>query len=112
MKTQDKILLTGFLSFSSGYLLGMFFAPEASIKARRAVAEKIKARGQVLEEQLHTLEKQLAKIEGQLKEAGQDLSDKVKEFASSVVPTRLGEMVDWEVDDGELTRDLRHMPKR
>lgn len=115
MRTSGRLLVTVAAAFAGGYLAGLLFAPLSGRQSRSAIAQRARSQSQRLEQQLHALEERLLDAEQQLEEAGHQFSERVRDATHRAmghyVPTFDEEEVDWDVHKGEITRDLRRMPR-
>ena len=109
------MLLTAAAGFAGGLVLGLLLAPEAGRTTRRRLAESARDSTHWMEEQFHALEHQLEEVEHQLQEAGTHLTDRVRAATQSAVDQYLPSMPEdetWGLGHDDLSRDLRHLPRR
>lgn len=115
MKRTTHLLATAVSAFAGGYLAGLLFAPQSGRKARQAIASQARAQTDRLEAQLHALEEQLIAVEQQLEESGYAFSERVRGAAQRTLdhylPTFDEAADEWKLRRGEVTRDLRRMPR-
>ncbi len=116
MQTRKDLFLTALFAFAGGFTAGLLCAPHSGRKSRDLIAARLQAESRRLEQQLHALEKQLAGLEAQVSETGREVSEKVRETAEKVVgqvsPNLPNDPEAWKVEGGELTSELRRMPRR
>lgn len=115
MNTRVSILLTAVAGFAGGLLAGLLLAPQAGRATRRRLAESARDSTHWMEEQFHAFEHQLAEVEHQLQEAGTHLTDRVRAATQDAVDQYLPSMPDdetWALGRDDLSRDLRHLPRR
>ncbi|WP_456428456.1 YtxH domain-containing protein [Rhodocaloribacter sp.] len=116
MHTRRDLFWTALFAFAGGFTAGLLCAPHSGRKSREIIAGRVRAEGRRIEQQLRAMEEQLAALEAQVAAAGREVGEKVREAAERVVdqvtPTLAEDPEAWKVEDEELTRDLRRMPRR
>ncbi|GIV59587.1 YtxH domain-containing protein [Rhodocaloribacter litoris] len=116
MYTNRDLICTALLAFAGGVAAGILFAPDSGRASREKIAARLRAERRRIEQQLRAMEEQLSSLEAQLVSAGQEVGEKVREAAQRVqaqlTPDLPGDPDAWKVEDNELGRDLRRMPRR
>jgi gas vesicle protein len=109
MNAKSSLLVTAATAFVGGFFAGLFYASETGHTVRRRIADQAQHSTRWMEARLHEVETRVHVMEEHLEEAGHEISDKLREATGRYVP-RAEE--DWTVQQGEMTRDLRRMPRR
>ena len=115
MNTRASILLTAVAGLAGGIALGLLLAPAAGRTTRRRLAKSARDSTHWMEEQYHALEHQLEEVEHQLQEASTHLTDRVRAATQSTLDQYLPSMPDdeaWALGRDDVSRDLRHLPRR
>ena len=108
----DRVL-TGLAAFAGGVVAGILLAPQSGAETREQISGEAKASLRRLEGQIQGLEKRLADLGEQLKEGGQELGDKVKKSTiDQVLPEVPGDPAAFDLAGDDVSRDLRHMPRK
>lgn len=123
MASTRDTLLTAVVAFAGGFLAGILLAPDSGAKTRERIADEAKARMRRLEGRLDSLQEQLAGLDDAVKNTASDLSRRVKAASTQVgqkfrdathqavdvLPTDADA---FHVDPGDVTGDLRRMPRK
>lgn len=115
MNTRQTQLLTAVAAFAGGFLAGVLLAPQSGREARRRIVQTAQDSTRWVEDRLQTIETQLGVLEQQMQAAGAQFGEKVREAATRTVEHYVPALSDdgdlLEMDQEDLTRDLRHLPR-
>ena len=109
MNAKHVLFVTSATAFVGGFFAGLFYASETGHSVRQRIADQAYTSTRWMEGRLHEVEARLHVMEKHLEEAGHEISDKMRKATDHYVPRTSD---DWEVDSGEMTRDLRRMPRQ
>lgn len=116
MNTRQTQLLTAISAFAGGFIAGLLFAPQSGREARQRIVQTAQGSTQWIEDQIHSLEDQLGTLEQHIQSVSAQFGDKVREVTNKAVdqylPSFPDEQNDWEMEGGDLERNLRHLPRK
>ena len=113
MQTKNKVLIVGLAALAGGVAAGVFFAPQTGRKLRSQLVQSTQDSAHWVSGRLHTLENSLASLEEQLHSAGDQFADSLHEKTDKVLSYYLPDVpASWELEDREVARQLRRMPRR
>jgi len=111
MADTQRTIITGLLAFAGGFLAGILLAPESGTKTRKKIAKEAQSQLRNLGKQLDGLEDRIEGLQKQVKQTGSHLGEKVVDAAKQVVSTVTEEAADFKVEQKEVAKDLRRMPR-
>lgn len=108
--TRTNVLLTALATFAGGFVAGLILAPQSGRDARGALAQKLRAQTQRLEAHVHAVEAHIEEVEAHLQHSGEALGSRVKGALDVQVAGALEEDA-WSLEQEDLARDLRQLPR-
>lgn len=109
MSSTRDILLTAAITFAGGFVAGIAYQTPSARRFRGSVVSSARMRAQWLEDRLAVLENQIHRLEDQLQQTGEDLGRRFRDTVGQHGPNV--ELKPWEVDNSEVERELRRIPR-
>lgn len=112
MTTRQTMLITGLAAFVSGFFAGLAFSSERGRQVRQQISEQAHHTSSWMEDRLHHLEGRLHDLEDRLQHAGEEFGARVREATDRATDHLVPQAPDdWDVENDEVTRELRRMPR-
>ena len=105
MQHHRNVLVASLLSFASGFALGGILAFGSQASVRDQLRERLRLGLQHLDAQMKSIDSQINELERILQKSRQQLSTRLQRQDE---PTSYS----WDVDDTDVVRELRHLPRR
>lgn len=113
MPNRHTILWTSLAAFASGYFAWMRLSPRSEQALRQRLADHARASSDWMSERWQSVAEQLAVLEQDLEAAGQALSEQLRSATGGAFdPLALDLPESWQLERGEVTRELRGLPRR
>lgn len=104
-------MLTAAAAFAGGFAAAVFYQSPPAQRFRGSVASTARVQTQWLEQRLAALENQIHLLEGQLQQVGSDFGQRLKAAGGQKRDADQAEPLDLDVDNSEVERELRRIPR-
>jgi predicted metal-dependent hydrolase len=111
MSSTRSILLTAAAAFAGGFAAAVYYQSPSAQRIRGSVASSAKVQSQWLEQRLAALENQIHHLEGQLQQVGSDFGQRFKDTVGPKKGHDQAQPLDLDVDNKEVERELRRIPR-
>lgn len=113
MKIRQTVFWTALAAFAGGYASWRWLAPRSEQALRDSLAAQARASSGWMGTQWQAAEAQLAALEAEVETAGRAFSDKVRSLTQNAFDPLTFELSEaWQLERGEVARELRHLPRR
>lgn len=116
MNSRLSQLSTIVAVFATGLCAGLLLAPRSGETTRRRLAVRARYQMRRAEQKLDEVEQQLSTLNDRISETSKDLSTRVRTAAEETISDHLPDLGstadDWNLDEKEVSRELRHMSRK
>lgn len=116
MNSRLSQLSTVVAVFATGLFAGLLLAPRSGENTRRRMAVRARFQMRRAEQKLDEVEQQLASLNDRISETGKDITTRVRTIAEETLNDHLPDLGsdadEWNLSEGEVSRELRHLSRK